>query len=137
MYKSILLAADGSDNSYRAAEESLKVIDKAGKVTILNVLDPEESKREILHSSASESLLSKKKEKLSRITDLYDEEGIDYEVRLERGVANETVVKISNSGDYDAVILGTRGLNSLQEMVLGSVSHKVAKRSDITVIIVK
>jgi len=137
LYKSILLAADGSDNSYRAAEESLKVIDKAGKVTILNVLDPEESKREILHSSASESLLSKKKEKLSRITDLYDEEGIDYEVRLERGVANETVVKISNSGDYDAVILGTRGLNSLQEMVLGSVSHKVAKRSDITVIIVK
>lgn len=137
MYKSILLAADGSDNSYRAAEESLKVIDKTGKVTILNVLDPEESKREILHSSASESLLSKKKEKLSGITDLYDEKGIDYEVRLERGVANETVVKISNSGDFEAVILGTRGLNSLQEMVLGSVSHKVAKRSDITVIIVK
>lgn len=137
MYKSILLAADGSDNSYRAAEESLKVIDEEGKVTILNVLDPEESKREILHSSASDSLLSKKKEKLSRITDLYDEEGIDYEVRLERGVANETVVRISNSGGFEAVILGTRGLNSLQEMVLGSVSHKVAKRSDITVIIVK
>ena len=137
MYKSILLAADGSDNSYRAAEESLKVIDKAGKVIILNVLDPKESKGEVLHNSASESMMIKKKEKLSRITDLYDEEGIDYEVRIERGVANETVVKISNSGEFEAVILGTRGLNSLQEMVLGSVSHKVAKRSDITVIIVK
>lgn len=137
MYKSILLAADGSDNSYRAAEESLKVIDREGKVTVLNVLDPEESKREILHSSASDSLLSKKKEKLSRITDLYDEKGVDYELRLERGVANETVVRFSNSGEYEAVLLGTRGLNNLQEMVLGSVSHKVAKRADITVIIVK
>ena len=137
MYKSILLAADGSDNSYRAAEEALNVIDEVGKVTILNVLDPEESKREILHSSASESMLSKKKEKISKITNLYDDRGIDYEVRIERGVANETVVNIANSGEFGAVILGTRGLNSLQEMVMGSVSHKVAKRSDIPVIIVK
>nr|WP_259337888.1 universal stress protein [Staphylococcus devriesei] len=36
-----------------------------------------------------------------------------------------------------AIILGTRGLNSLQEMVLGSVSHKLAKRAQIPVIIVK
>lgn len=137
LYKSILLAADGSDNSYRAAEEAINVIDEVGKVTILNVLDPEESKREILHSSASESMLSKKKEKISKITNLYDDRGIDYEVRIERGVANETVVNIANSGEFGAVILGTRGLNSLQEMVMGSVSHKVAKRSDIPVIIVK
>ena len=137
LYKSILLAADGSDNSYRAAEEAFNVIDEVGKVTILNVLDPEESKREILHSSASESMLSKKKEKISKITNLYDDRGIDYEVRIERGVANETVVNIANSGEFGAVILGTRGLNSLQEMVMGSVSHKVAKRSDIPVIIVK
>lgn len=137
MYKSILLAADGSDNSYRAAEESLKVLDMEGKVTVVNVLDPEESKKEILHSSASESLLSKKKAKLSRITDLYDKEGVDYELKLERGTAKETVIRFSNSGEYEAVLLGTRGLNNLQEMVLGSVSHKVAKKSDITVIIVK
>ncbi|WP_270908820.1 universal stress protein, partial [Staphylococcus saprophyticus] len=49
----------------------------------------------------------------------------------------EKVVEVANSGDYQAVILGSRGLNSLQEMVLGSVSHKVAKRSEIPVIIVK
>ncbi|MGX0513072.1 nucleotide-binding universal stress UspA family protein [Staphylococcus hominis] len=42
-----------------------------------------------------------------------------------------------NSGKYQAIVLGSRGLNSLQEMVLGSVSHKVAKRSKIPVIIVK
>jgi nucleotide-binding universal stress UspA family protein len=33
----------------------------------------------------------------------------------------------ANSGKYQAIVLGSRGLNSLQEMVLGSVSHKVAK----------
>ncbi|MEJ7291514.1 universal stress protein, partial [Staphylococcus epidermidis] len=49
----------------------------------------------------------------------------------------DKVVEVSNSGEYQAIILGTRGLNSFQKMVLGSVSHKVAKRSQIPVIIVK
>ncbi|RIL73432.1 recombinase family protein [Staphylococcus devriesei] len=45
------------------------------------------------------------------------------------------VVEMLEEGQ--AIILGTRGLNSLQEMVLGSVSHKLAKRAQIPVIIVK
>lgn len=135
MYKSILLAADGSENSFRAAEESLNFIDDTSRVTILNVLDAGAAKNDVLHSTSG--MLSRKKEKLSKITSLYEEKGIDYTLRLERGVPKETVVKIANSGEYQAVVLGTRGLNSLQEMVLGSVSHKVAKRSDIPVIIVK
>lgn len=135
MYKSILLAADGSENSFRAAEESLNFIDGTSRVTILNVLDAGSAKDDVLHSTSG--MLSKKKEKLAKITSLYEEKGIDYKLRLERGEPKEMVVKIANSGDYEAVVLGTRGLNSLQEMMLGSVSHKVAKRSDIPVIIVK
>ena len=58
-------------------------------------------------------------------------------MKIAHGIPAEKVVEVANSGDYQAVILGSRGLNSLQEMVLGSVSHKVAKRSEIPVIIVK
>ena len=39
--------------------------------------------------------------------------------------------------NFDLVIIGSRGLNSLQEMVLGSVSHKVVKRVKCPVHIVK
>jgi nucleotide-binding universal stress UspA family protein len=35
------------------------------------------------------------------------------------------------------VVIGSRGLNSFQEMVLGSVSQKVAKRVNAPVMIVK
>jgi nucleotide-binding universal stress UspA family protein len=38
------------------------------------------------------------------------------------------VVDYANSHNFDLVAAGSRGLNSLQEMVLGSVSHKIAKR---------
>ncbi|WP_411843150.1 universal stress protein [Salinicoccus sp. HZC-1] len=137
MYKSILLAADGSDNSFRAAEETLNFSDENTQVTILNVINADESKNDVLHSGPSESITAKRKEKLSTIIELYESNNIHHTVIFEHGVPNETVVKVANSGDYQAVVLGTRGLNSLQEMVLGSVSHKVAKRADIPVIIVK
>lgn len=137
MYKSILLAADGSDNSIRAARETLNFINEESEVTILNVIDPADSKDDVLHSGASESIINKRKEKLSEIISVYESNDIPYLIHYENGVPNETVVDFANKGQYQLVVLGNRGLNSLQEMVMGSVSHKVAKRSKIPVMIVK
>ncbi len=137
MYKSILLAVDGSENSIRAAEETLNFINEETEVTILNVIDPTDSKNDVLHSGPSESIMHKRKEKLSKIINLYETNNISYTIQYEHGVPNETVVAFANKGHYQLVVLGNRGLNSLQEMVMGSVSHKVAKRSEIPVMIVK
>ncbi|TVT28098.1 universal stress protein [Salinicoccus cyprini] len=137
MYKKILLAADGSENSYRAAEETLNFIDGNSEVTILNVINTNDSKDDVLHNTPGESINAKRKEKLQSIINFYETNNIPYKVQFEHGTPNETVVKIANSEKHQAVVLGTRGLNGLQEMVLGSVSHKVAKRAEIPVIIVK
>ena len=137
MYKKILLAADGSDNSYRAAEETLKLLHADSEVMILNVFDASDSKDEVLHSGPSESIVRKRKEKLSKIEALYRDNNVNYKVLFTQGIPNETVVKFANNGTYDIVVLGSRGLNTLQEMMLGSVSHKVTKRSNIPVLIVK
>jgi nucleotide-binding universal stress UspA family protein len=82
-------------------------------------------------------LTNEREDKLSSITELFVEHNVNYEVKIAHGLPAETVVSVANSGKYQAIVLGSRGLNSLQEMVLGSVSHKVAKRSKIPVIIVK
>jgi len=58
-------------------------------------------------------------------------------LKIEKGEPKIKVVELANSNQYDIVVLGTRGLNGLQEMVLGSVSHKVVKRAQIPVLIVK
>ena len=39
MYKSILLAADGSENSLRSAKEVLNHIDEFSKIDIKNILE--------------------------------------------------------------------------------------------------
>lgn len=137
MYKSILLAADGSENSERAAQEVLNFTDEYTLVTILTIVDAEESKTDVLHGKQGISLTQEREKKLSPIINLFIEHNVNYEINIAHGNPSEKVVEVANSGEYQAIILGTRGLNSLQEMVLGSVSHKVAKRAQIPVIIVK
>lgn len=134
MYKSIMLAADGSANSYRAAVETLNIINSETVVTILNVIQIEKSKDDVLHG---ENTINEQKEKLSEIIDLYDSKNVKYNVIFERGLPDETVVKVSNDGPYNIIVLGSRGLNALQGMMMGSVSYKVAKRSNKPVMIVK
>ena len=134
MYKSILLAADGSDNSFRAAKETLNFINENTKVTILNVIQVEKSKDAILHG---EDIVREQKEKLADIMRLYENENVTYNVIFERGIPDETVVKAANDGSFNIIVLGNRGLNALQGMMMGNVSHKVAKRANIPVLIVK
>lgn len=134
MYKSILLAADGSDNSFRAAKETLNFINENTKVTILNVIQVEKSKDAILHG---EDIVREQKEKLADIMRLYENENVTYNVIFERGIPDETVVKAANDGGFNIIVLGNRGLNALQGMMMGSVSHKVAKRANIPVLLVK
>ena len=37
----------------------------------------------------------------------------------------------------DMLVMGNRGLNAIQELVMGSVSHKVVQHSTVPVLIVK
>lgn len=129
MYQTVLLAADGSENSFRAAVELMHFIGEKTKVTVLNVTDIEHSKDEVLHGL--------KPANLDSITTLFDESNVDYNVVIERGIPEETVIKYANSRDYDIITLGSRGLNSLQEIMMGSLSRKVVKKSEIPVLIVK
>ncbi|WP_394877161.1 universal stress protein [Mammaliicoccus lentus] len=134
MYKSILLAADGSENSYRAAQQILNIAESEAHVTVLNVVEIDESKTVILHGANSNQ---QQKEKLSQITQFLEKNHIKHKIEIKHGEPAQTVVNEANRHQYEIIVLGTRGLNNFQEMMMGSVSHKVAKRSKIPVLIVK
>jgi nucleotide-binding universal stress UspA family protein len=63
--------------------------------------------------------------------------GVRYETKILHGEPGPEIVKYANENKVDLIVLGSRGLNALQELVLGSVSHKVAKRAHCPVMIVK
>lgn len=139
MYKKILLAGDGSDHSLRAAKEAVKIAKASvdSQITIVFVADHDNAKNEVLHSGSSAELDLQRRKKLQPAEEAIASSGINYRVEILRGTPGPAIVDYANKESFDMLVIGSRGLNSLQEMVLGSVSHKVVKRANCPVLIVK
>ncbi len=139
MYKKILLAADGSEHSIRAASEVIKIasMNETSTVTVVLVADYSQAKSDVLHSGSSVELDMKRRRKLLPVEELLRASNINYRVEILHGVPGPSIVEYANKQNYELLVIGSRGLNSLQEMVLGSVSHKVVKRAECPVMLVK
>ncbi|MGM8211506.1 universal stress protein [Virgibacillus sp. W0430] len=139
MYKKILLAVDGSEHSLRATDEAVKIasLGKESIIEVVLVADFSKAKSDILHSQGKDDLELSRRKKLLPAEEKLQANNLTYEVNILHGEPGPTIVNYANNGDHELVIIGSRGLNTLQEMVLGSVSHKVAKRVDCPVLIVK
>ncbi|WP_017472384.1 universal stress protein [Amphibacillus jilinensis] len=139
MFNHILLASDGSEYAIRACEKALILAENNpnAKITMLYVVDGATSKADATHYWSASELDKSRKEKLTISERKIKQAHIAYEIKILHGDPGPTIVKFANEHDVDICVIGSRGLNSLQEMVLGSVSHKVAKRANCPVMIVK
>lgn len=139
IYKHILIAADGSENAIRAAKEAIKIasLNKLAMVEIVYVASFDRAKTDVLHAASAESLHLERRKKTEQIEQLMYNANVTYKVTMLHGNPGPEIVSYANEQKVDLVIIGSRGLNALQEMVLGSVSHKVMKRVNSPVMIVK
>lgn len=139
LYKQILIAADGSENALRAAAEAIKIarLNMDSHITVVFVADFEKAKTDVLHATSAESLYVTRRQKIAPIEQAIQQANVSYSVEILRGQPGPEIIKYANSHPIDLVVIGSRGLNGLQEMVLGSVSHKVMKRVNCPALIVK
>lgn len=139
MYNKILLAVDGSEHSLRATDEAVKIAGLTNECMIEVVLVAEFSKAKnaVLHAQGKEELELFRKQQLLPVEEKLIAHQLTYDVKILHGEPGPTIIKHANEGDFHLTVIGSRGLNTLQEMVLGSVSHKVIKRVDCPVLIVK
>ncbi|MCS0674404.1 universal stress protein [Cytobacillus firmus] len=139
MFKKILIAADGSDHSIRAAAKAIQLAEQNpdSEITVVYAVDGQTSKEDILHHFDKSIVDQVRKKRLEPIENLLKEKGISYEIKILQGEPGPAIVEFANKMDFDVAVVGSRGLNTLQELVLGSVSHKIAKRVKAPVLIVK
>ncbi|MBT2694053.1 universal stress protein [Bacillus sp. ISL-55] len=140
MYQKILLAADGSEHSKRAADHAIMIAKCQGddaKIEIVYSVDGDSSKSDVLSNWNSADINDKRKERLKEIEQKARTSGVNFEIKILHGEPGPAVVDYTNKNKFDLVVIGSRGLNGLQELMLGSVSHKVAKRANCPVMIVK
>jgi nucleotide-binding universal stress UspA family protein len=138
MFKQIVVAADGSEHSMKAVEKTIELAkDRDTKVFVVYVVDGSTSKADVLDSWDSLGISEKRNKRLAAIEQQAKAENINYEVKIIRGEPAYAIVQFAHSIEADLIVIGSRGLNQLQQLVLGSVSHKVMKRATCPVLIMK
>ncbi|WP_071394601.1 universal stress protein [Bacillus tuaregi] len=139
MYKKILLASDGSNFALRAADQAIKLalLSADAVIEVIYVVDLDTSKQDAINYMDSDIIQKERKMRLKLTEEKIKASGVNYHSSILYGEPGPMIVSYANENQFDIVVLGSRGLNALKEMVLGSVSHKVAKRVKCPVMIVK
>jgi nucleotide-binding universal stress UspA family protein len=57
--------------------------------------------------------------------------------KLSEGRPSDKIVEAAKEGDFDIIVMGSRGLGGIKKFFLGSVSDRVADEADCPVLIVK
>lgn len=139
VYNRILIAIDGSENSMRAAHHAawLATVTPNASIVALYVLNYDRTRTDVIQDAEVEDLHVERKKRIEPIMDIFVKQQVTYDLVIRHGDPGPTIVSHANQDQFDLVIIGSRGLNSFQEMLLGSVSHKVAKRVTAPVLIIK
>ncbi|CAM3081337.1 universal stress protein [Staphylococcus argensis] len=137
MFKNILLGVDTQLTNEKALKEVSKLAGEGTVVTILNAISEQDAQASIKSGIHLDKLTEQRSKGLAPTRQALEDYGIEYEEMIVRGNAKEKLVKQANSGKYDIVLLSNRKAEDKKKFVLGSVSHKVAKRAHIPVLIVK
>jgi nucleotide-binding universal stress UspA family protein len=139
MYKKIVLATDGSEHSKRAAENAIHIATCTAdsKIEVIYAVNADRAKSDVLANWNSVEIDDSRKERMKDVEKQAIEAGVSYEIKILHGEPGPAIVEYVNKSNADIVVIGSRGLNKLQEFVLGSVSHKVAKHANCPVLIVK
>ena len=141
MFSKVLVPVDGSDNSHRALNAALLLLEKLGaKVTAIHVMEDipvlhiqsEKLLRELLDAYKKESELI-----LSKCSEIATKKGLSINTKLLQGNAGATILDFCEKENYDIIVMGSRGLGKFKELVLGSVSSKVVHHSSCPVMIIR
>ena len=78
----------------------------------------------------AESFLSDGKKKA-------EEEGVQVETLMVDGHVVEEILKAARAGDFSLIVIGSRGLSTIKELLMGSVSDGVTKHAPCPVLVVR
>lgn len=127
----ILLAIDGSEHS-RAAAYVLKYLADP-HVVLLHVIDRQVPHvfwspkiQEVLDRAFEQRLKDEAHRFLDDLAEQVSTGTAVVSKRLEEGTPLECIIEAAREEDIDLILLGSRGLGAVRELVLGSVSHGVA-----------
>ncbi|WP_342388555.1 universal stress protein [Salinicoccus bachuensis] len=140
MYKNILLPYDFGNSFQNVPEQLAKLTDNSeeAKITIFNVIPESEQVDNVKYQGKHfNDITNDKIEDLKPFMEELDELGVNYTTRFKVGRVVNELLKEINENDYEIVVMSNRRAKRDIKHVLGHVTHKVAKRVNTPVLIIK
>ncbi|HIH03681.1 MAG TPA: universal stress protein [Methanoregulaceae archaeon] len=141
MFRTLLLATDGSENARRATATAIEIA--AGlaipSVVVVHVVGKAPSEAELVRAGLDvHALLEEEARRAAGSTlDLLDAAKVPYSLRAALGDPAGVILGIAEKEAADLLVLGSRGLGALSGLVMGSVSQKLVHLAPCPVLIVK
>jgi nucleotide-binding universal stress UspA family protein len=123
MYRSILVASDGSSTAQKAVDRAVELASASGaSVTILTVGPPATS-GEVVAAEAA------------RVAPTAG--AIEVRTKVDNGDPGELIVDEAERGGYDLLVVGNKGMTGATRFFLGSVPNKVSHHAPCALLIVR
>jgi nucleotide-binding universal stress UspA family protein len=139
----ILIPVDGSDNAARALNYALKLAKENGSIELrLLTVHPEPmiyGEIQVYVSKEKMEELQRKRSKdiLRPAAEAARAAGVPYTSEIVVGETAQMIVNRANELNCDGIVMGTRGMGAISNLVMGSVATKVVHLTKLPVTLVK
>ena len=141
MLNKILVAFDGSEQSYKAFDFALEMSRRCTgallKITVLSVAQPPEPIDIVEMDAIIDSATQHYEELFKGLREKAKTSTVEIKTEIAVGHPADQIVRYAKENACDMVIVGQRGKSKIESWLLGSVSKRVSTYAPCTVTIVK
>ena len=131
----IVVGYDGSEPAKRALERAAALADDRTLIVVVAVVEPYPRSGVTIPANLDPVEARRRRDDLAEARALLSERGLSVDTLQVRG--NPASALVEAARDADLAIVGSRSLNRLQRLILGSVSSKVARDAASDVLVVR
>jgi nucleotide-binding universal stress UspA family protein len=135
--KKILVPMDGSKNSFRGLDTAIFLARQCGATITGLFVVPIYPKSFMPITYAKEYITKTVKDFMEDAKKRSAQNGIVFVGKTIVGKESSEIINFAEKNKFDIIVIGARGIGSVREVFLGSVSHAVVQKSKIPVLIVK
>lgn len=137
MYDDVLIPTDGSKGVERAVEHGLDIAQKYdATVHALYVVDTSYSFTGAWDSLGN-ALKKRGEEATKKIAEQGEEMGVEVERETDIGVPHKIILEYAKNDGIDLIVMGTHGKSRIGEVIIGSVTQRVVRKSEVPVLTVR
>ena len=136
MFKTILVAADGSATASRAVRTAVElVMTLGGSLHVVTAYHPDSVHADKLPDEFFDRITNPADLLLAKLRDEIAAEGVEAKYYPATGDAADAIVRCADQVGADLIVVGNRGMKGVRR-VLGSVPNSVAHQANCSVLIV-